>query len=157
MDKLKCEYIGCYPPLVYNRVCTLSSAVITIHRGRVLYRKMDWPGSVLGFLCLSLGFGAFLVGVYELQFSTRMERKLGRAVAHIATLSYSLYLIHPLALGWAVGVVDAFRDTFGDATGPTAAPFMVQALVSALTVWGAGAVLYWGVERTFLNLRARLL
>lgn len=101
-------------------------------------------GAVAGFPLISIGFTLILGALLDLEPVLRRWSFPG--VATIATLAYSLYLTHK-------SVFHVNRLLFGEENLQGMFGFVIYMTTSFVVA----AALWWGVERTFLLLRDRLL
>jgi len=112
----------------------------------VLWQRYSFLCCTIGFTLLSLSF-AFLTAAAVSDRSTVSRLRIPGA-GTIALLSYSIYLTHMLALEAAAGAALYFGSSLQRLPG--------VCLAAILFAVFAG-VLYRGVERPFMDLRARLL
>jgi len=99
--------------------------------------------TLLGFPLISTGYGLMVVAalspeciLYRLKF---------RPTAAIATVSYSVYLVHKMSNHWLNTNLPAYMEV------SKMEMFLICLVVGIL----AGSVLYWLVERPFLHMRDR--
>ena len=111
----------------------------------ILYVPLNPLVTILGFTLVATGFGALLL--YSVSENSYLARKVIPGASWIATLSYSMYLVHPLAIGYSRKFLEQLQIHFlENITG-----FIVS--LGALVI--SAFFLYWIVEKPFLRLRER--
>ena len=126
--------------LVAAGALTFAAAVL------VLWQRYSFLCCTLGFTLLSLSFCLFTAAALsERSFLSTLTIP---GAATVATLSYSLYLTHALALETAATLTGYFTIS------PQSLPGIALA-IAILAVFST--LLYHGVERPFLAVRARLM
>jgi len=108
--------------------------------------RLSWASTVLSFPLISLGFGLILVAAVSP--GSFLYRFAFRPTAFLATVSYSLYLIHKITLYITQTMLSSFEI---NVEGNLA--FLAGIAVSLAAAWA----LHVGVERPFMNLRSTLL
>lgn len=112
----------------------------------VLWQRYSFLCCTLGFTLLSVSFCLFTAAALsERSFLSTLTIP---GAATVATLSYSLYLTHALALEAGAALTRHFHISQQSLPGLA----VVAALLAAFS-----ALLYHGVERPFLSIRARLI
>ena len=96
------------------------------------------------FPLIALGMAAFLVCAVSPRLP--LQRVALPGTAFIASIAYSVYLIHKLAIHWVDGVCKAYDLT------PTSALAILMVLVAIALI---GTILFFSVERPFLQLRQK--
>jgi peptidoglycan/LPS O-acetylase OafA/YrhL len=118
--------------------CAVLAVALWLFRDRT-----GLPGSSIGWPVLSLGFGCLVFS------GAGRNSVIGRhhipAVSWLATISYSLYLSHKLAMH----AVHEWLATV------SALPGSVVFILYAAAILCAGAMLHYAVERPFLRWRDR--
>jgi peptidoglycan/LPS O-acetylase OafA/YrhL len=125
-------------------LASLAGIVVTAMALLIFRDRSGLLASVLGYPMLSLGFALLVLAGAGRRGWLATVRVPG---AHwVAAISYSLYLSHKAVLHLANQALAPHLD------GHPAAAFVVY----ALAMFTSGAALYYGIERPFLRLRARL-
>jgi peptidoglycan/LPS O-acetylase OafA/YrhL len=93
---------------------------------------------------IAIGFGTFLISAISPELA--LSRVPIPGAAFFATVAYSIYLSHKLAIHWIEGVCTAHSIPL------TSIPTLLI-LFAAITL--LGAILFFAVERPFLQLRQR--
>jgi peptidoglycan/LPS O-acetylase OafA/YrhL len=99
---------------------------------------------VFGFPLIAIGFGTFLISAVSPELA--LSRVAIPGAAFFATVAYSIYLSHKLVIHWIEGMCAA------QAIPPTSISALLI-LFAAITL--LGAILFFAVERPFLQLRQR--
>jgi peptidoglycan/LPS O-acetylase OafA/YrhL len=105
---------------------------------------LDMVSSSLGFFLVALGCGAFLVCAVSPQLP--LSRVAIPGAAFLATVAYSIYLSHKLAIHWIEDVCAAHSINSGS---------VVAYLLVIVAILFLGSALFFVVERPFLRIRER--
>jgi peptidoglycan/LPS O-acetylase OafA/YrhL len=105
---------------------------------------LNMVSSSLGFFLVAFGCGAFLVCAVSPQLP--LSRVAIPGAAFLATVAYSIYLSHKLAIHWIEDVCAAHSISSGS---------VVAYLLVIVTILLLGAALFFVVERPFLRIRER--
>jgi peptidoglycan/LPS O-acetylase OafA/YrhL len=105
---------------------------------------LNTVSSSLGFLLVALGCGAFLVCAVSPQLP--LSRVAIPGAAFLATVAYSIYLSHKLAIHWIEDVCAAHSINSGS---------VVAYLLVIVAIFLVGSALFFVVERPFLRIRER--
>ncbi len=127
-----------YPNLSLLAGCAVLAVAFWLFRDRT-----GLPASSIGWPVLSLGFGCLVFS--GASRNSVIGRHPIRAVSWLATISYSLYLSHKLAM-------HAVHEWL--ATLPSM-PGSIAFILHAAAILGVGAMLHYAVERPFLRWRDR--
>ncbi|MBN8669619.1 MAG: acyltransferase [Chitinophagales bacterium] len=103
---------------------------------------MEYQASVYGFPLVDIGLGLIVAGaVSENSFLYRLKSKI---INHIAAISYGMYLTHK-------GIIHITHSLL-----PAEINQSLLFLVSAITCILAATILYWVVEKPFMQVRRKL-
>lgn len=97
-----------------------------------------------GFPLIAIGFGTFLISAVSPEMA--LSRVAIPGAAFFATVAYSIYLSHKLVIHWIEGTCAAHAI-------PLTSVSALLILFTAITL--LGAILFFAVERPFLQLRQR--
>ena len=113
--------------------------------GALLYETLGETTSyVMTFFAIAIGFGAIMVAALSPLFWFAQKKLPG--VSSVATLAFTLYLIHKQMIHLAMTNISDYQNS------PATTIFVA---VTLMTV--ASLLLHYSVERPFLRIRDRLL
>jgi peptidoglycan/LPS O-acetylase OafA/YrhL len=130
--------------LRHANLCLLSGALVLLSAFVLLMRQFSLSSCVFGFPLLAIGFGLVLIS--SVASDSLLNRVRVPGASHLALLAYSIYITHPLSVGWASKASQQLGWGINGTLG-----------LSFLVTYGVARILYSTVENPCLKLRDRVL